>query len=105
MVREVRRGARGRRVERGPRVFPRSLVRRGPWCCAPSSVIGTRGTVMDAPSVVIRADGTGVLAPSRSLVRRGPVAFLGRQEKAVLGPLCQDQVRHQGQPLLVELEG
>jgi hypothetical protein len=21
------------------------------------------------------------------------------------GPLCQDQVRHQGQPLLVELEG
>ena len=23
----------------------------------------------------------------------------------VIGPLCQDQVRHQGQPLLVELEG
>ena len=26
-------------------------------------------------------------------------------DKAAGGPLCQDQVRHQGQPLLVELEG
>ena len=28
------------------------------------------------------------------------IAFFDRQD-----PLCQDQVRHQGQPLLVELEG
>jgi hypothetical protein len=34
-------------------------------------------------------------------------AATGRRQKSSSGssPLCQDQVRHQGQPLLVELEG
>ena len=32
-------------------------------------------------------------------------ADLWNQPAPHSGPLCQDQVRHQGQPLLVELEG
>jgi hypothetical protein len=48
-----------------------------------------RGATKDAASYYIQASESGGEPPGRWW---GP-------------PLCQDQVRHQGQPLLVELEG
>ncbi len=50
----------------------------------------------------------GAFFLSCKFVRTLPVALssvYGVVSTAGPGPLCQDQVRHQGQPLLVELEG
>ena len=52
----------------------------------------TAGLIEQVPDLGKIAD--TLLAQQRVHVRGGQA-----------GPLCQDQVRHQGQPLLVELEG
>ena len=72
-------------------------------------VPGGRGLelVTEQPGQVPRAEWAiaGVrLAPAtieRSPAMGGPSAWI----LLLQTPLCQDQVRHQGQPLLVELEG